>query len=163
MRTTTRNEDDRINVHLSFAAFSCYAGTRTNPWTTSRMSLLAAIVDVAAGINSISFYSNDEFMYATIIARSGLIVFFFCFFHSSSSSPSDFFFTSSHRLRLPCLALVQKCVPLFCSRSLMVCFIILMMCLMHAKDVVEVIVCVVSQPPSSLLPLIDFPCVHCFP
>lgn len=74
-----------------------------------------------------------------------------------------FFFTSSHRLRLPCLALVQKCVPLFCSRSLMVCFIILMMCLMHAKDVVEIIVCVVSQPPSSLLPLIDFPCVHCFP
>lgn len=104
MRTTTRNEDDRINVHLSFAAFSCDAGTRTNPWTTSRMSLLAAIVDVAAGINSISFYSNDEFMYATIIARSGLIVFFFCFFHSSSSSPSDFFFhlVSPSSSAVPC-------------------------------------------------------------
>lgn len=30
------------------------------------MSLLATTVDVAAGINSISFYSNDEFMYATL-------------------------------------------------------------------------------------------------
>lgn len=82
MKTTTRIEDDRINVHLSFAASRCEAGEGTKPWTTCRMSLLAAIVDVAAGINSISFYSDDEFMYATITARAGLIVFFFSSFFS---------------------------------------------------------------------------------
>lgn len=67
----------------------------------------------------------------------------YCFFiySPSVSFPSllgsglDFFslLLLSSIFAAPFHFLVQKCVPLFCSCSLMVCFIILMMCLMHTQ------------------------------
>lgn len=58
----------------------------TKPWRTTCRALPAvapAVFVVADGINSISFYSHDEFMYATIIARAAALIVFSFILHRS--------------------------------------------------------------------------------